>query len=173
MSTGIIGASMVITPGLEGPGSSNPSSQVELDFAKCDCCGLTEECTLSYIETVRERYGGKWICGLCAEAVKDEILRCQKLISPDEAMARHFSFCNKFRATSPPQDPTVGLIRAMSQILRKSLDSPKSMRSMPNSPTRNRTELLEGAMLTRSGSCMPSLTLVDASVYCGVEEGFE
>ncbi|XP_073134785.1 uncharacterized protein [Henckelia pumila] len=173
MSTGVIGDSMVITPVLEGPGSTNPSSQSELDFAKCDCCGLTEECTLSYIENIRERYGGKWICGLCAEAVKDEILRCQKLISPDEAMARHFSFCNKFRASGPPQDPTVRLIRAMSQILRKSLDSPKTLRSMPCSPTRGRAELLEGTMLARSGSCMPSLTLVDASVYCGLEEGCE
>ncbi|XP_075505263.1 uncharacterized protein LOC142542491 [Primulina tabacum] len=173
MSTGLIGDSMVIAPGLEGPGSTNPSTQIELDLVKCDCCGLTEECTLSYIEKIRKRYGGKWICGLCAEAVKDEILRCPKLISPDEAIARHFSFCNKFRASGPPEDPTVRLIRAMSQILRKSLDSPKSLRSMPSSPTRNGAELLEGTMLTRSGSCMPSLTLVDASVYCGVEEGCE
>ncbi|GFQ00985.1 hypothetical protein PHJA_002242400, partial [Phtheirospermum japonicum] len=59
------------------------------------------------------RYGGKWICGLCAEAVKNEILRSQKLISPDEVMSRHFSLCSKFWAFCQPQDPTVQLIRAM------------------------------------------------------------
>ncbi|KAL2457339.1 hypothetical protein Fot_56298 [Forsythia ovata] len=81
---------------------------------------------------------GKMDLWLCAEAVKDEILRCQKLISPDEAMARHFNFCNKFRSSGPPEDPTVRLITAMRQILRKSLESPKSLRSMPSSPLKNR-----------------------------------
>lgn len=120
------------------------------------------------------RYGGKWICGLCAEAVKDEIVRCQKLISPDEAMARHFSFCSKFRASGPPQDPTVHLIRAMRRVLRKGLESPKSLRSMPCSPTGKRRELdLESVVLTRSESCMSSLTLVDSSMYCGLDEDCE
>ncbi|KAH6790065.1 DUF1677 family protein [Perilla frutescens var. frutescens] len=178
MSTSIINDSMVMSAGPDGSAVNGPlntiSGQIEVDFAKCDCCGLTEECTLSYIETIRQRYGGKWICGLCAEAVKDEILRCQKLISPDEAMARHFSFCNKFRASGPPPDPTVHLIRAVRQLLKKSLESPKSMRSMPCSPTNKRRELdLEGPALARSESCMSSLTLVDASVYCGLDEGCE
>ncbi|XP_051135351.1 uncharacterized protein LOC127254333 [Andrographis paniculata] len=138
------------------------SGQNEVDFAKCDCCGLTEECTPSYIETIRQRYGGKWICGLCAEAVKDEIVRCQKLISPDEAIDRHFSFCNKFRTSGPPQDPTAHLIRAMRQILMKSLESPKSLRSMPSSPMNKGGELkLKGTVLARSESCMSSLALVD------------
>ncbi|KAL3840768.1 hypothetical protein ACJIZ3_025359 [Penstemon smallii] len=149
------------------------SGQTDVDFAKCDCCGLTEECTPSYIETIRQRYGGKWICGLCAEAVKDEILRCQKLISPDEAIDRHLSFCKKFRASGPPQDPTVHLIRAMSQILRKSLESPKSMPSSPTSRRGISTPDMKGTVLTRSESCIPSLTLVEASIYCVVEEGCE
>ncbi|KAL8458716.1 hypothetical protein ACS0TY_036285 [Phlomoides rotata] len=168
MSTSVINDSIVMASGPDKGPVSSVSGLSELDLAKCECCGLMEECTISYIETIRERYGGKWICGLCAEAVKDEILRCQKLISPEEAMARHFSFCNKFRASGPPQDPTVHLIRAMRQVLRKSLESPKSM---PNSPRSKRGEL--GTVLTRSESCMPSLTLVDASVFCGMDEGCE
>ncbi|GFQ06296.1 hypothetical protein PHJA_002773600, partial [Phtheirospermum japonicum] len=72
------------------------------------------------------RCGGKWICGLCAQAEKDEILRCQKLISPVEAMA----FCSKFWALGPPQDPTVNLIRSMRRLLSRSLESPKCLRSM-------------------------------------------
>ncbi|KAL7100230.1 hypothetical protein ACP275_09G134600 [Erythranthe tilingii] len=175
MSTTVFTDSMVMANGPDGGpvnGAVNKTpGQIEVDFVKCDCCGLTEECTLSYIETIRERYGGKWICGLCAEAVKDEILRCQKLISPDEAIARHLSFCNKVRASGPPQDPTVHLIRAMRRVLRKSLESPKSM---PSSPTKKRGQLnLNGSVLARSESCMSSLTLVDASLYNGIDGGCE
>uniref|UniRef100_K4AUA7 Uncharacterized protein n=1 Tax=Solanum lycopersicum TaxID=4081 RepID=K4AUA7_SOLLC len=67
---------------------------IEVDFAKCDCCGLTEECTLDYIETIR------------------------------------------YLSTLPP-DPTIHLIDAMRQLLRRSLESPKSLRSMLCSITRN------------------------------------
>ncbi|CAN0908456.1 hypothetical protein LINGRAHAP2_LOCUS25296 [Linum grandiflorum] len=69
------------------------------ESARCDCCGLAEECTPEYIERIRERYSGKWVCGLCNEAVKDEIVRKTKekrLISTDEALARHMSFCKQF-----------------------------------------------------------------------------
>ncbi|KAE9615287.1 hypothetical protein Lalb_Chr04g0253651 [Lupinus albus] len=52
-------------------------AHIEVEFAICDCCGLTEECTQAYIERIRERYNGKWVCGLCAEAVKDEIVRSE------------------------------------------------------------------------------------------------
>ncbi|KAL6568309.1 hypothetical protein OROHE_003993 [Orobanche hederae] len=177
MSTSIFSDSMVISTGPEGPPVNGPVNKIpgqnEVDFAKCDCCGLTEECTPPYIETIRERYGGKWVCGLCSEAVKDEILRSQKLISPDEALARHISFCNKFRASGPPQDPTVHLIRAMRRILRKSLGSPKSARSMPCSPTNKSRDNLKRAVFGRSESCMSSLPLVDPLVYCGIEEDCE
>ncbi|KAM1094739.1 hypothetical protein ACFX13_009834 [Malus domestica] len=39
---------------------------------KCYCCGLTEECKPAYVATVKERHQDRWICGLCAEAFKDE-----------------------------------------------------------------------------------------------------
>lgn len=51
--------SMAMATGPDGPAVVGPvnavSGPIEVDFAKCDCCGLTEECTLSYIETIRER----------------------------------------------------------------------------------------------------------------------
>ncbi|XP_022868129.1 uncharacterized protein LOC111387772 [Olea europaea var. sylvestris] len=145
--------------------------QIEVDFVKCNCCGLTEECTLSYIETIRARYQGKWICGLCAEAVKDEILRCKKLISPDEAMARHFNFCNKFRPSGQPEEPTSRLITAMRQILRKSLECPKSLRSMPSSPMKNIGDgNIKKIGFPRSESCIPSLSLVDSPVLRAMGE---
>lgn len=131
-----------------GPTILSAATQIEVEFAICDCCGLTEECTPAYIERVRERYFGKWICGLCAEAVKDEIARTERLISAEEAMNRHINFCRKFM--SPGQDPTIDLISVMRHILRKSLES----RSTPSSPTRAPV----AKSLARSESCFPTLT---------------
>ncbi|KAJ6963265.1 hypothetical protein NC652_001787 [Populus alba x Populus x berolinensis] len=132
-------------------------AQIEVESAKCDCCGLTEECTPGYIERVRERYHGKWICGLCAEAIKDEIVRTERLISTEEAMAKHMNFCKKFVSSGPPPDPTIHLIAAMRQILRRSLDSPRGLRSTPSSPTKTKGEI-RAAALTRSESCFTTLS---------------
>ncbi|GAB4850030.1 hypothetical protein Ancab_029328 [Ancistrocladus abbreviatus] len=134
------------------------SAQIEIESAKCDCCGLTEDCTPAYIERIRERYTGKWICGLCAEAVKDEVVRSDRLISTEEALARHLNVCRKFRSSCPPADSTVHLITAVRQILRRSLDCPRGLRSTPASPTRRRDEEIDRpAVLARSGSCFPTL----------------
>ncbi|KVH97893.1 uncharacterized protein LOC112511709 [Cynara cardunculus var. scolymus] len=135
----------------------------EVEFAKCECCGLTEECTPAYIERIRERYYGKWICGLCGEAVKDEIVRSERLITTEEAMARHMNFCRKPSSSSdPPPNPAVHLIAAMRQILRRSLDSPtRSLMSMPNSPLQSS----DGVRLRRSESCFTNLTLDESSSY--------
>lgn len=77
----------------ESQTSLKMNNQTELEFAKCDCCGLTEECTLAYIARIRERFQGRWICGLCAEAVKDEICRSEMFISMEEALNLHMNFC--------------------------------------------------------------------------------
>ncbi|XP_039006940.1 uncharacterized protein LOC120134542 [Hibiscus syriacus] len=42
----------------------------EVEDAKFECCGMSEEYTPEYIERIRNKFLGKWICGLCAEAVK-------------------------------------------------------------------------------------------------------
>ncbi|XP_020528755.1 uncharacterized protein LOC18443398 isoform X2 [Amborella trichopoda] len=47
----------------------------EVENAVCECCGLSEEYTTDYMKQVRERFCGKWVCGLCAEAVKEELQR--------------------------------------------------------------------------------------------------
>ncbi|BBG98784.1 Protein of unknown function D [Prunus dulcis] len=124
------------SPETQQPQATKLIAQIEIEFVKCDCCGLSEECTPAYIQHVRERYQGHWICGLCAEAIKDEIVRSERLISTEEAMATHMNFCKKFKASGPPPDPTVHLISAMRQILRRSLDSPRVLRSTPTSPTK-------------------------------------
>lgn len=131
-------------------------AHMEAEFVKCDCCGLTEECTPAYIERVRERYSGNWICGLCSEAINYEILRSDSLITAEEAMENHMKLCKKFTALKPPPNPTVHLITAMRQILKRSLDSPsRAMRSMPPSPTKKASR---APPLARTGSCLSSLS---------------
>nr|XP_043629834.1 uncharacterized protein LOC122601131 [Erigeron canadensis] len=99
----------------------------DVECVKCECCGLTEECTLTYIATVKERNQGRWICGLCTEAVKDEKERaCSD--SEEEALDRHMKFCKKF-ANSPPTDQSEDLISAVKHLLIRSLESPRSPRS--------------------------------------------
>lgn len=150
MSATVISDPMVISG--EVPESQPPSSQSEVEFIICNCCSLTEECTPAYIERVRERYFGKWICGLCAEAIKDEIVRSKRLISTEEAMKIHMNFCNKFKTADPPTDPTLRLITAIRQIMMRSLES----RSTPSSPVRKLQ--IQGPALSRSESCFPALT---------------
>ncbi|XP_054817542.1 uncharacterized protein LOC129317203 [Prosopis cineraria] len=117
---------------------------VEAVSVKCYCCGLLEECTQAYIARVRERYQGRWICGLCAEAVKDESLRSEMDITIDEALKRHIKFCQQFRSSSPPNNPTEDLILAMKHLLLRTLDSP-------------RKEGLTCRPLGRSQSCFSSM----------------
>ncbi|KAK3220278.1 hypothetical protein Dsin_014248 [Dipteronia sinensis] len=172
MSATIVSDPMVVSaPETTPPPTTSSSSaaatdlktQIEVEFAKCDCCELTEECTQAYIERIRERYQGKWICGLCAEAIKDEIIRTERLMSTEEAMAKHMSFCKKFKSSGPPPDATIHLISAMRQLLRRSLDSPRGLRSTPTSPT-NKVVVGDqirrggGPGLVRSESCFPTLS---------------
>ncbi|PIN21616.1 hypothetical protein CDL12_05695 [Handroanthus impetiginosus] len=126
------------------PAAAGMMKGTDLAFARCECCGLTEECTEEYIRRVRERYSGRWICGLCAEAVKDEIVRSEKRIGNEEALNQHMSFCKKFKNLSPPKNPTEELICAVKQLLLRSLDSPRS------SPVKK-------PGLVRSQSCRPAL----------------
>ncbi|KAI4976391.1 hypothetical protein ZWY2020_049998 [Hordeum vulgare] len=48
---------------------------MEVEAARCECCGFTEECTPEYIAAVRAEYLGRWVCGLCAAAVGVEVRR--------------------------------------------------------------------------------------------------
>lgn len=115
---------------LEAPDSiPKKSTEVESEQVRCECCGLTEECTLEYIEKVRERYLGRWICGLCGEAVKDEIRRSGYRITTEEAINRHISFFKKFRAVAPPVNPTEQLVAAVRKMMRRCIDSPRPVRS--------------------------------------------
>ncbi|XP_065851103.1 uncharacterized protein [Euphorbia lathyris] len=114
-----------------------------VESVKCHSCGFTEDCTAVYISHVRDRYQGRWICGLCVEAVKDEVLRSNTLISVEEALNRHISFFNKFKSSTPPNE-TEHPISAIGRILRRRLDSPRPIRS---------NSISKRASLFRSESC--------------------
>lgn len=137
--------------------SSNAAQSCEVEFAACECCGLTEECTPAYIARVRERFYGRWVCGLCGEAVKDELCRSDRLIGMEEALKAHMTFCMQFRA-NVQASPAVRLVGAMRQLLRKSLDSSSrgGLRSTPTSP-RVVKEDVGRAGLARSSSCFSTL----------------
>ncbi|KAJ9183733.1 hypothetical protein P3X46_007545 [Hevea brasiliensis] len=138
--------------------ATKPGPQVEVESVKCYSCGFTEECTPDYISRVRDRYHGQWICGLCVEAVKDEVLRSDRLITTEEALNRHMSFCNKFRSSSPPNQ-TEHPISVMGRILRRSLDSPRAIRSNSSGVLPDvDVEKIKGSALVRSGSCFSALS---------------
>ena len=140
------------------PSSSPPQRCEVVECAACECCGLTEDCTPPYIAGVRERFYGRWVCGLCAEAVKDELCRSDRLIGMEEALKAHMAFCMQFRA-NVHTNPAVRLVGAMRQLLRKSLDSSSPRRGLRSSPTSPRVvkEDVPRPGLTRTASCFSTL----------------
>ncbi|KAG0467538.1 hypothetical protein HPP92_019118 [Vanilla planifolia] len=135
----------------------------------CECCGLSEECTPEYIDLVRERHLGRWLCGLCAEAVKDEIRRAGRIISNEEAIERHASFSRDFRVRDSARksvDSAELLITATRRLIRRSLSSARLLRSTSARPRSGEEE--EGApsrvaqpAVSRRGRCSP--TSIDQS----------
>lgn len=94
---------------------------------KCECCGLKEECTQDYINEVKAKFEGKWLCGLCSEAVRDEVInRGNKKQSAgmDEAVRAHMSFCRKYKS-----NPAIRVADGMRQMLRRRSGHDKSSSS--------------------------------------------
>lgn len=131
-----------------GAGAGAQHQEGEEGEVACECCGFTEECTARYIAGVRERYGGRWICGLCGDAVAEEMGRAPT-ISPAEALDRHARVCGGGRGALAPPSPGPGsgddLIAALRLLLRRRLGSPPRppqqrrmvVRSTPSSPMRD------------------------------------
>ncbi|KAL9232826.1 hypothetical protein vseg_007891 [Gypsophila vaccaria] len=90
-------------------------------LVKCECCGLKEECTNEYIDSVKVKFSGKWLCGLCSEAVVDEAAR----VGVEDAVRAHMSFCRKQNSS-----PASTVADGMRQMLRR-----RSGELTPNSST--------------------------------------
>ncbi|GLT99624.1 hypothetical protein SLE2022_170510 [Rubroshorea leprosula] len=87
---------------------------MEIESVRCECCGLKEDCTQDYISSVKAKFDGKWLCGLCSEAVRDEVSRGKISFGVEEAVKAHMSFCGKFRS-----NPAVRVADGMRQMLRR------------------------------------------------------
>ncbi|CAL5195530.1 unnamed protein product [Lathyrus oleraceus] len=123
----------------------------EVEDAKCECCGMSEECTPEYIDRVRDKFKGKFVCGLCSEAVKEELEKNggKKL---EEALSTHMNACVKFNKYGRAF-PVLFQAQAMKEMLKKSnLDG--KIRAKSISPRDKKG----GGGLTRSSSCIPALT---------------
>ncbi|KAL7615700.1 uncharacterized protein LOC111891274 [Lactuca sativa] len=128
----------------------------EVEDAKCECCGMCEECTPEYIARVREKFLGKLICGLCSEAVKEEMEKCGGKI--EEALNEHTRVCvrfNRFDRTNP----VLFQAAAMKEMLKKSsrFDGSRAKSLSPRDHKRGYGNANKGG-LTRSSSCIPSIT---------------
>ncbi|XP_073128221.1 uncharacterized protein [Henckelia pumila] len=101
-----------------------------IELVKCECCGLKEDCTQEYIAEVKSKFDGKWLCGLCSEAVRDEASRGKKQFGMDEAVKAHMSFCRKFKS-----NPAIRVADGMRQMLirRRSGDLSSSSSSSSSS----------------------------------------
>ncbi|XP_058070101.1 uncharacterized protein LOC131219092 [Magnolia sinica] len=127
----------------------------EVEDAKCECCGMCEECTPEYIRRVRDKFRGKWICGLCAEAVKEEVEKNGGV--EEEALSTHISACVRFNRIGRAY-PVLNQAEAMRKILKKSSQMEgRGFRAKSNSPKDHRGSSMKGG-IARSSSCIPAIT---------------
>lgn len=119
----------------------------EVVDAKCECCGMVEECTPEYMEKVHSRFLGKWICGLCSEAVKEEMEKNGG--NKEEAMSSHMNTCVRFNKLDRAY-PVLCQAEAMRNMLKKT-------RLRATSFPRDRGNAKKGG-ITRSSSCIPAIT---------------
>ncbi|KAL5541547.1 hypothetical protein UlMin_009257 [Ulmus minor] len=116
---------------------------MDIVLVKCECCGLKEECTEDYISEVKAKFDEKWLCGLCSEAVRDEVDKGKTQVDVEEALKAHMSFCSKFKS-----NPAVRVADGMRQMLRRrsgDLSSSPSSSSKKNYSRSKNTSQVGGA----------------------------
>lgn len=88
----------------------------EARSVRCECCGMAEDYTPTYISRARERFHGRWVCGMCAEAVS-ELRRRDPALAVGEAVESHAKMCSEFNSTVRV-NPTLYLALSMRNIAR-------------------------------------------------------
>uniref|UniRef100_A0A0A8Y5C4 DUF1677 domain-containing protein n=1 Tax=Arundo donax TaxID=35708 RepID=A0A0A8Y5C4_ARUDO len=107
-------AGQEVTPAIAAVAAA---AEVE-EWEVCACCGLREECTPTYAAGVRARYGGRWLCGLCGDAVGEEVAAGGGTeLEVEAAIARHAAFCRTLGGRRTP-DAAERLIAAVRRLLR-------------------------------------------------------
>ncbi|CAN6194863.1 unnamed protein product [Urochloa humidicola] len=122
----------------------------EVEQAKCECCDMSEEYTPEYIRGVRSRFAGRWVCGLCAEAVTEEAEKSGAGV--EEALKAHMGVCKRFNGFGRTH-PVLHQAEAMREILRRRAKlGPRSRSSINPREVRG---VAAAAGIARSSSCMP------------------
>ncbi|XP_015875994.4 uncharacterized protein LOC107412688 [Ziziphus jujuba] len=129
----------------------------EVEDAKCECCGMSEECTGEYINRVRNKFSGKLICGLCAEAVNEGTEKNGG--KREEALNEHMTDCVRFNRIER-NNPVFYQAEAIKEIFKRCSSrnggSSSSSRAKSISP-RSQCGPRKGG-ITRSSSCIPTIT---------------
>eukprot|EP00250_Pteridium_aquilinum_P014429 c21982_g2_i2 orf=694-1230(+) len=114
------------------------ASVAEVEQMKCECCGLMEDCTPAYVSHVRGVHCGRWVCGLCAEAVKEELGRGLGRVNEgmEDALKAHMGICMQFNRREKRGNPVADIASAMRRLLRRSVDGSTLPHSAPSSPRR-------------------------------------
>ncbi|CAL0322058.1 unnamed protein product [Lupinus luteus] len=123
----------------------------EVEDAKCECCGMCEECTPEYIEHIRDKFLGKFVCGLCSEAVKGELEKNGG--NKEDALIAHVSACVKFNKFARVF-PVLFQAEAMKEILKRSKIDGRRAKSF--NPREKSGENKGG--IARSSSCIAAIT---------------
>ncbi|XP_022964468.1 uncharacterized protein LOC111464482 [Cucurbita moschata] len=127
----------------------------EIEDARCECCGMCEEYTQEYIDQMRDKFLGKWICGLCAEAVEGEVEKHGG--SKETALNAHMSACARFNKLGRAY-PVLFQAEAMREMLKKSrMDGRGGFRAKSLSP-RDKAAAPKKGGIARSSSCIPAIT---------------
>lgn len=92
----------------------------EVEEGECECCGMSEEWSVEYKKGVREKFWGKFVCGLCGEAVKEEMEKNGG--KGEEALKEHMRVCVKFNRIGRWY-PVLYQAEAIKEILKKSASS--------------------------------------------------
>ncbi|CAN6177859.1 unnamed protein product [Urochloa humidicola] len=130
----------------------------EVEEAKCECCGMLEEYTPEYIRGVRGRFAGRWVCGLCAEAVTEEAEKSGT--SVEEALKAHMGVCKRFNGFGR-MHPVLHQAEAMREILRRRAKLGPRSRSSINPREVSCVAAAKAAAtagIARSSSCMPFIS---------------
>ncbi|KAK4719192.1 hypothetical protein R3W88_017530 [Solanum pinnatisectum] len=136
--------------------SSNLPPISEVENAKCECCGMSDEFTHEYINRVRKKYSGKWICGLCAEAVNEEAEKNGG--KNEEALSTHMSSHSKFNKFGRVY-PVLYQAEAMREMLKKSSRDGRGILRAKSISPRDKIVIKKGTTgIARSTSCIPAIT---------------
>lgn len=147
------------SPAGDDPRDAAARPAAEVEDAECECCGMSEECTPSYIAAVRRRFSGRWVCGLCAEAVAEEAAKNGG--DRAAALAAHMAVCRRFNGFGRTH-PALFQAGAVIGIVRKLSGSP-GPRSPKSSAAGTRPVVISDGAVDGSSGCR--------SLVAGVRNG--